>query len=118
MSNNKNLIVTSISETKHGISSIYSNAINCPPEKWSMTVKCREEDCRTDRELALITITMPNGSKLSGNIQSFQAIEAVMRNARENLIDFAEMPFTSKEDEADVLDSIGELDSVIAMFQK
>ncbi len=111
-------VATTASNDKQGRSLVHSCSIIHSAEKWTLDTDCREQHSKEDRELCLISIRLPNGITLSGSIQDFQNIEAVMRNSRRCLMDFAEMPFTDKEDEADVLDCCKELDYVLGLFKR
>jgi len=86
-------------------------------EKWGATIECQETPA-TDRELALLSIHLPNGKVLSGTISHFQALEAIIYNAKNHMQDFAQMPYTDKKEEESVLDSLKELTHALSLFSK
>jgi hypothetical protein len=106
------LVVPGVTPTVCGIAEIDSTT-----EKWKLAISCTYDNLVMDRELAQFTFCLPNGRTFSGTIQDIQAIEVFARNARKELMEYAQNGFTDKTDEAEVLDTIKEVDVLLSMFK-
>jgi len=84
-------------------------------EKWRLDIDCT--DGGEDRELARFKLLMPNTRHFTASIQEIQNMEAIIRNARKELMGFAENGFTDKKDESEVLDTIKELGHLLDLFK-
>ncbi len=116
---NKSLIVATQESNINQKITKHTAIVKLFEEKWELLVTLREDDLKTEREAAQIKICTGNPQIcFAGTIQDIMAIPAIISNARKELMVFAENCFPSKQHEAEILDTIQELDHLLSLFKK
>lgn len=100
------------------LNGIVNSIVTNVSENYSISVSCLDEKDK-DRELAEITIIMPDGSKWTGTIQCFMAIRAFAGNALEEVADWERAQINEfNESSEKTYETIEELRSLLSHFSK
>ena len=96
----------------------YNKVAITSDEGWQLSVNCQEDDKKTDREMAQFCFFLADNTQLLFTMQDLLSIPAIISNAKNELMQYAEHKFSDKTRESDVLSSIQELEHLLSLFKK